>query len=133
MLLCGGLLMTQTEEATNGGRDYTCPNSSCGKIFERPLKVVNLQRSQQASYDACPSCLTEIPAEQPLHQASDLTEKNVSGIEQREEGKSESPQKPGSCQFHMGYLSERTSKEELPENCILCIEIVQCMLMKIKQ
>jgi len=32
------------------------------------------------------------------------------------------------CSHHLGYLSERTKKESIPEECIMCDNIVKCML-----
>jgi len=37
------------------------------------------------------------------------------------------------CKHYFGYLSERTKKEVLPEECMLCGKIVQCMLKNIAQ
>ena len=37
------------------------------------------------------------------------------------------------CNFHLGYLSERSSKEQIPNGCIMCKDIVPCMLKKMKE
>lgn len=42
------------------------------------------------------------------------------------------PEKPSECRYHPGYLSERTGKEQIPDDCILCKDIVECMLRKMK-
>ena len=36
------------------------------------------------------------------------------------------------CSHHFGYLSERSSKEKIPEERMACAEIVNCMLKAIK-
>jgi hypothetical protein len=36
-----------------------------------------------------------------------------------------------SCTHHLGYLSERSSKEKIPEECMMCENIVQCMLKNV--
>ena len=36
------------------------------------------------------------------------------------------------CSHHFGYLSERSSKEKIPEECMACGEIVNCMLKAVK-
>ena len=36
------------------------------------------------------------------------------------------------CTHHFGYLSERSSKEKIPEECMACPEIVNCMLKAVK-
>ena len=37
---------------------------------------------------------------------------------------------PASCQYHLGYLSERSSKEQFPDDCLVCKNIVECMQKK---
>jgi len=32
------------------------------------------------------------------------------------------------CAYHLGFLSERSGKEKIPEECIVCKNIVKCML-----
>lgn len=41
------------------------------------------------------------------------------------------PSKVEGCTHYFGYLSERSSKEKIPEECITCGNIVQCMLKKV--
>jgi hypothetical protein len=43
---------------------------------------------------------------------------------------STSPKVEG-CKHHFGYLSQRSSKEKIPEECITCENIVQCMLKNV--
>jgi hypothetical protein len=35
------------------------------------------------------------------------------------------------CTHHFGYLSKRPTKEKIPEECIVCESIVQCMLKNV--
>lgn len=35
------------------------------------------------------------------------------------------------CPHHFGYLGERSKKEKIPEGCMLCEKIVQCMLKNV--
>ena len=44
----------------------------------------------------------------------------------------EIPEKPSECRYHLGYLSERTGKEQIPDDCMMCKDIVECMLRKMK-
>jgi hypothetical protein len=34
------------------------------------------------------------------------------------------------CKNHFGYLSERSLKEQIPDECLTCKDIVHCMLKK---
>jgi hypothetical protein len=35
------------------------------------------------------------------------------------------------CPHHLGYLNKRSSKEKIPESCMMCENIVQCMLKNV--
>jgi len=121
------------------GRVFTCPNPSCGKVFDKPLKAVNLQSPTPEQYEACPYCLTEIPAdEKPAVAGVELKKKKrktrgkKAEPEVIEEKPVETPERPTGCQHHFGYLGERSSKEKIPDECMMCKDIVQCMLKKLK-
>ena len=43
------------------------------------------------------------------------------------------PQQSSSCSFHLGYLSERDAKGQIPDECMACKDIVDCMLKKMRE
>ncbi|MCW4031579.1 MAG: hypothetical protein NWE80_04360 [Candidatus Bathyarchaeota archaeon] len=45
----------------------------------------------------------------------------------------EVPEPTSECLHYLGYLSEKESKEKIPEQCITCKDIVTCMLKKMKE
>jgi hypothetical protein len=47
--------------------------------------------------------------------------------------KKQDSEKPVVCHFHLGYLSERAQKEQIPEECFVCKDIVDCMLRKMRE
>jgi hypothetical protein len=113
---------------------FACPNSSCGLVFSKPVKVKNVGSEDSQSYDGCPRCLTAITVEKsvPVVGAKPVVtvEDNkgqgtvVGNSEERSAGSSTTVQ----CAYHLGYLSERTKNEKIPEDCIVCENIVKCML-----
>ena len=110
----GGLSISQTEENIKKGGAFTCPNAACGKAFTRPLKTLNLQRIPDELYDACPYCLTEITANDEKTVAPSL-------------------EKSSSCAHYLGYLCERSTKDNIPDECIVCKDILSCMLKNMKR
>jgi len=42
-------------------------------------------------------------------------------------------EKPAACQYHLGHLSERTSKTQITDDCLVCRDIVECMLRKMRE
>ena len=101
--------------------NFTCPNASCRKVFTKPLKALNLHLGSEGFYDACPYCLTEITEEDEKTEEPSLEERI------------ESLEKPSSCPYHIGYLCERPAKDKIPDDCIVCKDIVQCMLKNMKK
>ena len=111
---------------------------------------MNLQQDTEEPYDACPYCLTEITEEEPdinfdesltldsdslesetieAQEASVETEPEVEEEESVEEKPSVS-EESSECKHHLGYLSEKSSKDQIPDECMMCKDIVTCMLKK---
>jgi len=108
---------------------------------------LNLQQDTEEPYDACPYCLTEIvleeeptvaPEPEPFAQEETFEpEETEPEIEEtsRMEKPVEAPaaEAPSECLHHLGYLSEKSSKEQIPDECMMCKDIVTCMLKKMKE
>ena len=100
---------------------------------------MNLQQDSKEPYDACPYCLTEIVLDdeptiacaEPETFEPEETETEVEEQKPMEE-KLETPEAPSECSNYLGYLSERSSKEQIPDECMMCKDIVNCMLKKMK-
>jgi len=43
------------------------------------------------------------------------------------------PAKTASCKHYFGYLSKRSKSDGLPEECMVCPNIVQCMLKSVTE
>ena len=102
---------------------------------------MNLQQDSEEPYDACPYCLTEIILEDESSVAYDEPEE-ISESEEAEteveetvdvEEQVETPEAPSECAHYLGYLSEKSSKEQIPDECMMCKDIVTCMLKKMKE
>lgn len=107
-----------------------------GKVFTTPIKAQNLNLKHAQSYEACPSCLTEITVEK-TSSVIETSQKPEVGIETqkvtgpKEKETLQAPPKTQGCGHHFGYLSERKTKEKIPEECMMCENIVQCMLKNV--
>jgi len=118
---------------------FTCSNPECGKIFNNPIIVQDLSSKNNSSYYACPYCLTEIMIEKTLEVEEGKQKRKAkrTKIEQAKthaiETKSTLQLSPEihKCPHHFGYLSQRSKSENIPEECMICEKIVQCMLKKI--
>jgi len=104
----------------------TCPNRSCERVFTKPLKTMNLQQNLGETYSACPYCLTEIKVVEPWN--DNPSEETLIEISSNIEMPNE--EKVLTCHYHMGYLKEKERTTQIPDECILCKKIIDCMLEK---
>jgi hypothetical protein len=98
---------------------------------------MDLGSQSPKTYDACPYCLTEIIVEEQPVIAMLKSTPEVRGEETSKtslrfaEEKRSPPGKASNCQYQLGYLSKRATKEKIPEECIMCEQIVKCMLKNV--
>ena len=129
--------MKKKEEILDN-QSHTCPNPSCRKTFINPIKAKNLCSKSAEAYEACPFCLTEIVVDKPSPMTENNEDSNVKENKEeqlttypKEKPLTEPSSKANVCAHHLGYLSQRSAKANIPEECIVCENIVQCMLKKI--
>jgi hypothetical protein len=98
-----------------------------------------LQESPTEAYSACPFCLTKITETQLKDdkiKEPQLEDIKPEKIQEETVLSKEKPiknkEKPGSCQYHLGYLSEREKNQQIPDECMMCKDIVECMLRKMR-
>ncbi|HJW66100.1 MAG TPA: hypothetical protein VJ507_04870 [Candidatus Bathyarchaeia archaeon] len=96
-----------------------CPNESCKKAFTKPLKALDLQASSEV-YDACPHCLTRVSSTDKQTATGNEVDFEISEAK-------------AICSHHLGYLCDRPEKGKIPDECIVCKNIVPCMLKSLKE
>jgi hypothetical protein len=94
---------------------------------------LNLQEKQTEPYYACPYCLTKLEIEQPKREEEKVSFEKLSQMQpEKKQDKNRSKEKDSECPLHPGYLSERSSNEQIPDGCLVCKDIVECMLKKMR-
>jgi hypothetical protein len=97
---------------------------------------LNLQQTPTEPYFACPYCLTKIETDQDLKTKQKDEEPSIQKMQPKinqdetKEKTVKSNEKPATCHNHPGYLSERSLKEQFPDECLVCKDIVECMSKK---
>jgi hypothetical protein len=125
--------MPKKKEFLKEHQKFTCSNSACGWVFSKPIKVMNLRESSSKPYDACPRCLTQVIIElEPAVETKTAPETESVKVKAKlpSENKRTEPQPAGPCAHHFGYLSERPKNEKISDECVMCENIVKCMLKK---
>jgi len=113
---------------------FACSNSWCGFVFSKPVKVKNMNSQESKCYDACPRCLTAIVIEKSVPVVDAKPNETVQDNKAQETLSSNSEERRAEqsttvhCAHHLGYLSERAKNEKIPEDCMVCENIVTCML-----
>jgi DNA-directed RNA polymerase subunit RPC12/RpoP len=103
----------------------TCPNKACGKVFAKPLTTLTLKQDSKEPYNACPYCLTEITMPEP--ESKNPFEKTTTEIAFLEEKSSQNHEEISNCKHYFGYMNQKEHKQQMPEECMLCSRIIECM------
>jgi len=134
-----------------------CPNPECHREIEEPILLNNLSKTPAEQYYACPHCLIQLDTDAeneedvikesapgpPIRPSLKKVLDPFSTKPQMErEGREEAPVKPSKeeekgpegeespkgCPHHFGYLAHRPKDASIPEECLTCQKIVECML-----
>jgi hypothetical protein len=119
-----------------------CANTKCGKKIGEPIRLTNLSVTPPEQYDACPFCFTKLEIE-PVNE--EVTQSENAALEAKEDAGSQLMRKVeglilGSNEHHekenqtgcpeaFGYLANRPKGSPIPQECLLCPKIVDCMLI----
>lgn len=109
----------------------------CGRAVSSPVKLTDLSRSPvEETYYACPFCFSRLNIEDMSehleHSHSDglspLSSVEVLGL-QREKRieKKVTTEAVSNCSHEFGYLGNRPKDAGIPDDCLVCPRILQCM------
>jgi DNA-directed RNA polymerase subunit RPC12/RpoP len=109
----------------------TC--SACGESFENPLLAMVFNESVVEEYYACPKCLSKVASfrQKPDVEGVDETE-NVQAVAKALEetaadvAEVENGVEAG-CLHELGYLKRRPKNTPIPEECLTCSKMIDCM------
>jgi len=116
-------------------RVIICPNPKCNTEIEEPILLNNLSRTPAEQYYACPHCLIKLDA--GTENEEEVIEENLDVVPVKpQKGEVEAPVKlpkmeekgPTKCPHYFGYLTKRPKDASIPQECLTCPKIVECML-----
>jgi len=100
---------------------------ACGEEYEYPLFAEVLTGPIVEEYYACPRCLTKVKEAETTE-----TEENDEPAEEEQPGEinvsfvqkiDDTPP----CPHTIGYLKKRPKNSPIPENCLTCNKMIECM------
>jgi hypothetical protein len=127
----GALRSGETDEDARES-SFNCPSEDCGHVFSHPLIALQIQKGEEIEFYACPRCLSKIAVEE------DSMFSDLNGLEDAVAGASEPEQvlpheASSGCRHYLGYLGERDSRTVIPEECMICKDLMDCMHRKVKE
>lgn len=103
--------------------DFRC--GECGEEFHEPLLARNSSCGAVQTYYACPRCLTQVKEDR--RQQSERREETPISFKELKRGPVK-PEENVSCQHFFGYLGKRPKDTAIPEDCLVCEKMIECMV-----
>lgn len=110
---------------TNKHEPIICPNPKCHRRIEEPILLNNLSRAQTEQYYACPHCFIKLDliSVQPQEQTEKKEEPLFKPPEEEEET-------PSRCAGYLGYLASLRENHPIPQECLNCPKVLDCVMKK---
>ena len=108
--------------------DSTC--DICGEEFDNPLLAMVFADSLVEEYYACPKCLSKVASiREESVEVAEVDEAEVEGeMEEPAALKFESSVgEDAGCAHQLGYLKNRPKNTPIPEECLTCSKMIDCM------
>ena len=116
-----------------------CGYERCGKSFAAPVRLTDLSHKPHSeTYYACPHCFSKMETadrDEPTESKLMKSEDYETATKSSDKGtKTKAPKKTGdvapvaSCPYHVGYLKTRSKSEAVPDGCLTCSKILECMV-----
>lgn len=108
----------------------------CGEAYKKPLYAMVSSGDHESEYYACPRCLSKVrhvgarSKPDKVEEAANKLEKeeNEGLTEQKIEIESEDkPEENLPCVHKFGYLKRRPKNTAIPDQCLTCTKMIECM------
>ena len=117
-----------SEETALEDGGLVCPYVKCGRAVSEPVRLTNLSRgSKVETYYACPYCFSKLNIDE-VSENYDFGVKKGKTVRKDADVKPDKPFKASECTHHMGYLKNRPPNATIPDECLTCSKILQCMV-----
>lgn len=99
---------------------FTC--GTCGETFQKPLLATVTSNGSARTYLACPRCMVKVG-----NIKTEKSEEKRSMIDISEK-KETSHDKDFQCKHFLGYLKKRSRDMPIPDECLTCSRMIECMV-----
>ena len=124
--------MTMQRDMNSAKPEHDCPKTishtgltcdKCGKALQKPIQARVLTGAGVQTYSACPYCMTRVYAAEAGKEENrepEILRKGSSEL-------SAQPVSDSACGHFFGYLNKRQRGTPIPEPCMVCTKMVDCL------
>jgi DNA-directed RNA polymerase subunit RPC12/RpoP len=103
-----------------------CRCSTCGEEFETPLLAMISSGFLLEKYYACPNCLSKVGSVE-CQKNVEVGESNDEEEETLKVEVEDTVEENVVCAHNFGYLKRRPKNTPIPEECLTCSKMIECM------
>ncbi len=106
-----------------GQTDFIC--GECGEEFTKPLLAKIFSQGPAQAYYACPCCLTKVTESKGRKSEKSEEVPTSVNVAKNDPARSEENE---NCNHFFGYLNKRPKETPIPEDCLTCEKMIECMI-----
>ena len=99
--------------------------SKCSETFQKPILATLSSMGNIQTYNACPRCLSKVNIIK--HQRREEMRESLRPIEKAEEKGFGKERDNADCQHYLGYLKKRPKDRSVPDECLTCNKMIECI------
>ena len=108
-----------------------CLCDACGRMSDNPIRLTNLSADSMQIYNACPFCFSKLDEKIIFDKEPDdlkVPTSNTSSAILRKNQENKDHSEELECPHYLGYLKKRPKNTSIPEACLTCEKMIQCVL-----
>lgn len=108
----------------NNDYEHSFRCSGCHEDFQKPLLAMDSSNGRIQVYYACPHCLSKVESVKE-HKSEEEKAESPALIEDTR--KNVKAQEEMGCKHFLGYLRKRPKGMAIPEECLVCEKMIECL------
>ena len=100
---------------------------ACGEEYEQALLAENLSGPSPEEYLACSRCLSKVAETESKTVAAAEEPPVEEKLEKISHSAIPQIEIKSSCQHELGYLKKRDRGSPIPDECLICVKMIDCM------
>jgi DNA-directed RNA polymerase subunit RPC12/RpoP len=100
--------------------------TGCNKTFQKPILATDSSSGYVKTYYACPRCLSKV-GDVKQHKDEEVKETSIS-IEKIKKIAVAKQEDNVKCKHFLGYLNKRSKDAPIPDECLTCDKMIQCLM-----